>query len=156
MMDKPAFPASLPPKQPTLPPGARPTNAFASANSVRPASAPPSSGSTKIILAFLGILTLANLALTIYFNQPKDNPGDAALAATAQAQQQQILKLTEELASLRAKLGVTINDFNRLKSDHMGLSSRVSSIQLPPKPLPYDAKVQEELVKPATIGDVPK
>ena len=138
MLDRPAFPGSLPPK-PVLP-AVAPRQLVASNAMVG-----DSQGTLKIIVAFLALLALANLGLTIYFNQPKELSAENPLILKLQEQQSAIAALNKELDSIKAKIGSTINTVARLKTDQVGLSSRVSSINTPPPPLSqtYSAKPVE-------------
>lgn len=102
---------------------------------------------SKIIIIFLTVLTLANLGLTFYFNQPKDVGVDSPTMARLQNQQQELLRLQEELISVKAKLAGNVNEISRMKTDHVGLSTRVSSISTS-TPLPYEAPLKQTLTAP--------
>ncbi len=149
MLDRPAFPGSLPPK-PVLP-AAAPRQQLTSQ-----ASAGESQSTLKIILAFLAVLTLGNLGLTLYFNQPKDQGAENPMLAKMQTQQAEIAALTKELDAIKGKMGSTINSMNRLKTDQVGLSSRVSSINTPAPPLTqmYDVHPVDS-AHPAPVAPAP-
>lgn len=124
---------SLPPKPPSLPPQRSSVIPAVVPSAVQPATG----GGVKLIVAFLVLLSLGNLALTIYYNQPKDGAPDfPGMAGKIQAQQEEITALQQKVESLQGKLTESAKELSRLKVDHVGLSTRVGSISTP-TPLPY-------------------
>lgn len=130
--------STLPPK-PSLPQrsGAHPVP-----SSSRHEAVSGSGGLLKFVVFFLFILTLGNLGLTIYYNQPKPDAADyPGMAATIQRQQTDIDGLKKEIESLESKLANSKTAIDRLRADHVGLSGRVGAINNP-KPLPYATELK--------------
>jgi hypothetical protein len=140
-MDRPAFPSTLPKPAPApyyKVPAASP-------------SAPTQGdlGTLKLLLGFAILLSLGNLALTIYLNQPKAAATEeSAPVVKAKEAVVEARKVHEELGYTQVRVNTSMRDIDVLKQEYNAVLSRLANINMPPQPSVHGSTV------PATTAPV--
>ncbi len=129
-MDRPAFPASLPSRSSSQQLSPKPLllNTAPRASSTGTSD---SLGAVKIVLGFLIVAVLGNLALTIYMTRPKDLVEDTTATIKANSAVEDVAKLRSELDRLRYQASQSTNELNRLKVDYMTVCNRLAAVNGP-------------------------
>lgn len=127
-MDRPAFPASLPPKTLAAPVPRYMNNPSAV---IASPSSPDSLGVVKIVLAFLIVGILGNVGLTIYMTRPREVVEDSPAGAKASEAMKEITQLKDDLARARQSLATTRGEINSLKTQYATIVARVGAITVP-------------------------
>ncbi|HLX62866.1 MAG TPA: hypothetical protein VKX17_16440 [Planctomycetota bacterium] len=90
-------------------------------------------GNIKIVLIFLSVFTLGNIALTLFIARPKEVVETPAETKANDAMQE-VKQLRDDLMRARTSLATSTSEIGRLKTEYAAVMARLASVTTPSTP----------------------